>query len=87
MICFLTKKKKKKKRISVHDFQKAIYKRMKALNSNFILLNLWLEEITCYLKLKCNNLSGAVVVHAFNPSSWEAETDGFLSSRPAWSTE
>jgi hypothetical protein len=32
-------------------------------------------------------LSRAVVAHAFNPSTWEAETDGFLSSRPAWSTE
>jgi hypothetical protein len=29
----------------------------------------------------------AVVVHAFNPSTWEAEAGGFLSSRPAWSTE
>jgi hypothetical protein len=27
-----------------------------------------------------------VVVHAFNPSTWEAEEGGFLSSRPAWST-
>jgi hypothetical protein len=27
------------------------------------------------------------VAHAFNPSTWEAEADGFLSSRPAWSTE
>jgi large subunit ribosomal protein L23Ae len=27
-----------------------------------------------------------VVVHAFNPSTWEAETGRFLSSRPAWST-
>jgi hypothetical protein len=28
-------------------------------------------------------------VHAFNPSTWEAETEAgrFLSSRPAWSTE
>jgi hypothetical protein len=25
---------------------------------------------------------GAVVVHAFNPSSWEAETGRFLSLRP-----
>jgi hypothetical protein len=25
--------------------------------------------------------------HAFNPSTWEAEAGGFLSSRPAWSTE
>jgi hypothetical protein len=28
-----------------------------------------------------------VVAHAFNPSTWEAETGGFLSSRPAWSTK
>jgi hypothetical protein len=28
-----------------------------------------------------------VVAHAFNPSIWEAEAGGFLSSRPAWSTE
>jgi hypothetical protein len=26
----------------------------------------------------------AVVVHAFNPSTWEAEAGRFLSSRPAW---
>jgi hypothetical protein len=29
----------------------------------------------------------AVVAHAFNPSTWEAETGRFLSSRPAWSTK
>jgi hypothetical protein len=28
-----------------------------------------------------------VVVHAFNPSTWEAEAVGFLSSRSAWSTK
>jgi hypothetical protein len=28
-----------------------------------------------------------VVVHAFNPSTWEAEAGRFLSSKPAWSTE
>jgi hypothetical protein len=28
-----------------------------------------------------------MVVHAFNPSTWEAEAGRFLSSRPAWSTE
>jgi hypothetical protein len=28
-----------------------------------------------------------VVAHAFNPSTWETEAGGFLSSRPAWSTE
>jgi hypothetical protein len=31
--------------------------------------------------------SRAVVAHAFNPSTREAEAGGFLSSRPAWSTE
>jgi hypothetical protein len=29
----------------------------------------------------------AMVVHAFNPSTSEAEAGGFLSLRPAWSTE
>jgi hypothetical protein len=29
----------------------------------------------------------AVVAHAFNPSTWEAEAGGFLSSRTAWFTE
>jgi hypothetical protein len=28
-----------------------------------------------------------MVVHAFNPSTWEAEAGKFLSLRPAWSTE
>jgi hypothetical protein len=31
--------------------------------------------------------SQAVVAHAFNPSTWEAEAGGSLSSRSAWSTE
>jgi hypothetical protein len=34
-----------------------------------------------------NKVSRAVVAHTFNPSTWEAEAGGFLSSRPAWSTE
>jgi hypothetical protein len=29
----------------------------------------------------------AVTTHAFNPSTWEAEAGGFLSSRSAWSIE
>jgi hypothetical protein len=28
-----------------------------------------------------------MVAHAFNPSTWEAEAGGPLSSRPAWSAE
>ena len=31
--------------------------------------------------------SQAVVVHAFNPITWEVEAGGFLSLRLAWSTE
>jgi hypothetical protein len=31
--------------------------------------------------------SWEVVAHAFNPSTWEAEAGGFLSSRPAWATK
>jgi hypothetical protein len=31
--------------------------------------------------------SRAVVAHAFNPSTWEAETGKFLSLRPAWSAK
>jgi hypothetical protein len=41
------------------------------------------------VKIVCSNAehSRAVVVHTFNSSTWEAEGGGFLSSRPAWSTE
>jgi hypothetical protein len=39
--------------------------------------------------LRANNSKSepGVVAHAFNPSTWEAEAGGFLSSRPAWSTK
>jgi hypothetical protein len=40
-----------------------------------------------FLILKISKKWPGVVVHAFNPSTWEAEAGGFLSSRPAWSTE
>jgi hypothetical protein len=33
------------------------------------------------------NLKPGLVAHAFNPSTREAEAGGFLSLRPAWSTE
>ena len=29
----------------------------------------------------------AVVAHAFNPSTWESKAGGFLSPKPAWSTQ
>jgi hypothetical protein len=38
-------------------------------------------------KTKQTKKSWAVVAQAFNPSTREAEAGGFLSSRPAWSTE
>jgi hypothetical protein len=33
------------------------------------------------------NKEPGVVAHTFNPSTWEAEAGGFLSSRPVWSTK
>jgi hypothetical protein len=36
---------------------------------------------------KIERIQPGVVAHAFNPSTWEAEAGGFLSSKPAWSTE
>jgi hypothetical protein len=39
------------------------------------------------LVLKKKKGSRAVVAQAFNPSTWEAEAGGFLSSRLAWSTK
>ena len=37
-------------------------------------------------EIKTFHLPG-MVMHAFNPSTWEAEAGGFLSLRPAWSTK
>ena len=38
----------------------------------------------CLFLIDCKQ---GVVAHAFNPSTREAEAGGFLSLRPAWSTE
>jgi hypothetical protein len=38
-------------------------------------------------KTEKTDLEPGVVVHAFNPSTQEAEAGGFLNSRPAWSTK
>jgi hypothetical protein len=45
------------------------------------------KEISYSAKTYENITSQAVVAHALNPSIWEAEAGGFLSSRSAWSTE
>jgi hypothetical protein len=37
--------------------------------------------------IKNLQIEPGLVVHTFNPSTWEAEAGGFLSLRPAWSTE
>ncbi len=43
--------------------------------------------VTCGFWVKEELFEPGVVAHAFNPSTWEAEAGGFLSSRPAWSTK
>jgi hypothetical protein len=43
------------------------------------------SKLTLLLLIK--TFCRAVVAHAFNPSTWEAEAGKFLSSRPAWSTK
>jgi hypothetical protein len=50
-------------------------------------LNLFLYVLVKNVIVKKEYISGAVVAHAFNPSTREAEAGEFLSSRPAWSTE
>jgi hypothetical protein len=37
-------------------------------------------------KVRTQIYGWALVAHTFNPSTWEAEAGGFLSLRPAWST-
>jgi hypothetical protein len=44
------------------------------------------SELIWKLSVKRELLPG-VVVHAFNPGTWEAEPGGFLSLRPALSTK
>ena len=45
------------------------------------------KQLATDLQNKIHKVYQAVVTHVFNPSTQEAEAGGFLSSRPAWSTE
>jgi hypothetical protein len=45
------------------------------------------EIFKSFITFSYMHMSQAVVAHAFNPSTWEAEAGGFLSSRPVWCTE
>jgi hypothetical protein len=47
----------------------------------------WTERNNNKKKKKKTRNKPGMVAHAFNPSTWEAEAVGFLSSRPAWSTK
>jgi hypothetical protein len=46
-----------------------------------------IKDITVERKAVNIEYGEAMVGHTFNPSTREAEAGGFLSSRPAWSTE
>jgi hypothetical protein len=50
----------------------------------FVLYTLLCEKKKKFIE---KTLLPGMVAHTFNPSTWEAEAGGFLSSRPAWSTE
>jgi hypothetical protein len=48
----------------------------------------WVESLGLIWKVaQLKKGHWTVVVHAFDPSTWDAEADGFLTSRPEWSTE
>jgi hypothetical protein len=53
---------------------------------SFFLKSYWPRFHRLFL-FKKDLFSQAVVAHAFDPSTWEAEAGRFLSSRSAWSTE
>jgi hypothetical protein len=51
------------------------------------ILFLFFIYVICKPLVKKGDDGQAVVAHTFNPSTWEAEAGGFVSSRPAWSTK
>jgi hypothetical protein len=70
---------------SLHKLESvAIYRVLVDLNQTCLHnLNLRIKK----KKVTKSSVVLGVVAHAFNPSTWEAEAGGFLSSRPAWSTK
>jgi hypothetical protein len=67
-------------RVKVHEHHGREY----CSRQTGLVLDKELTDLSCNLKL--HQSSWAVVAHAFNPSTWEAEAGGFLSLRPAWFT-
>jgi hypothetical protein len=59
-------------------------KRKQTLRSCFLTSTGSLTRIHTHLKIQNKILVLTVLSYAFNPSTWEAEAGGFLSSRPAW---
>jgi hypothetical protein len=71
------------------EFTIQLWRNLNFQSSCFRCQGLGFEECTTVSSLwvlKIGN-SQAVVVHTFSPGTWEAEAGGFLSWRPAWSTE
>jgi hypothetical protein len=73
----------------VEDFKKDIHNSLKEIQEDTgKQVECHKEEAQKSLKeLQGKHCCRAVMVHAFNPSTWEAEAGRFLSSRPAWSTK
>jgi hypothetical protein len=79
--------------IHVHrSFLVNFYLRYEVYIGQGSLLDIWIPVPEIWIQLIQHRVlkrpsSPGVVAHAFNPSTREAEAGGFLSLRPAWSTE
>jgi hypothetical protein len=52
-----------------------------------LLILLSMVRMSVYSQKRGKKVSRVVVARSFNPSTWEAEAGGFLSSWAAWSTK